>query len=73
MIKTRPYILAVTIAPFLLIGGSMAGLAQDNQNDAGAQLDDFSDIERELEDADKEDGETDSAGGAGCARYNTRT
>lgn len=63
MIKTRPYILAVTIAPFLLIGGSMAGLAQDNQNDAGAQLDDFSDIERELEDADKEDGETDSAGG----------
>ena len=63
MIKTRPYILAVTIAPFLLIGGSMAGLAQVNQNDAGAQLDDFSDIERELEDADKEDGETDSAGG----------
>lgn len=55
MIKTRPYILAVTIAPFLLIGGSMAGLAQDNQNDAEQKLDDFSDIQRELEDADKDD------------------
>lgn len=55
MIKARPYIIAIALAPFLLMGGGTAGLAQDNQEKAGPQLDDFSDIERELEDADKED------------------
>jgi hypothetical protein len=66
MMKARPYIFAAALTPFLLIGGSMAGLAQDNQETAEQQLDDFSDIQQELEDADK-DAEDNQAGDNGEA------